>query len=77
MANNFLSMQVIAREALISLVDNLLMPNLIHQDYSSDFANVGDTIQVKKPAVFEAKDFDSGTGVDCFSVNNKKNSKKK
>lgn len=72
MANNLLSMQIIAREALPILMDNLLMPNLIHKDYSNDFANVGDTVQVKRPAVFTAKDFDPATGVEIQDVNNGK-----
>lgn len=72
MGNNFLSMKMIAREALPILQDNLVAPNLFYQDYSDDFANVGDTIQVKKPPIFEAKSFDADTGVDIQDVNTTK-----
>ena len=35
--NSFLTMKNIAREALPVLANNLVFPNLIHQDYSTDF----------------------------------------
>lgn len=33
------------------------MANLVHRDYSKEFVNVGDTITVRKPAKFAAKNF--------------------
>lgn len=63
MANTLLTMKNIAREALPILANNLLMPNLIHQDYSEDFVGKGDTIQIKKPPIFTANDFDSEISV--------------
>lgn len=63
MANTLLTMKNIAREALPILANNLLMPNLIHQDYSEDFVGQGDTIQIKKPPIFTANDFDSTISV--------------
>lgn len=57
MANTFLTVQEIARAALPILHDNLVMPALAHKDYSSEFQAKGDTIQVRKPAKFTAKDF--------------------
>ncbi len=57
MANSFLTMKNIAREALPVLANNLVFPNLIHQDYSSDFVGKGETIQIEKPPVYEANDF--------------------
>ena len=33
------------------------MANLVHRDYSKEFVNVGDTITVRKPAKFVAKNF--------------------
>jgi hypothetical protein len=53
-------MKNIAREALPVLANNLVFPNLIHQDYSTDFVGKGETIQIEKPPVYEANDF-SGT----------------
>lgn len=57
MANSFLTPDVIAREALIVLENNLIMANLVHRDYSNEFVNVGDTITVRKPASFVANNF--------------------
>ena len=57
MANTFLTCQEIARAALPILHDNLVMPALAHKDYSGEFQAKGDTIQVRKPAKFTAKDF--------------------
>lgn len=57
MANTFLTVQEIAREALIRLRNNLVMAQLVHREYSAEFGNKGDTITVRKPAVFTADDF--------------------
>jgi len=58
MPNNILTPDIIAREALMVLVNNAVMANLVHRDYSSEFvAGVGNTISVRKPASFEAKEF--------------------
>ena len=57
MPNNFLTPQIIAREALIVLENNLVMANLVHRDYSDEFAQVGDTVTIRKPAKFNAKNF--------------------
>lgn len=57
MANTFLTPDIIAREALMVLRNNAVMANLVHRDYSNEFAAVGDTITVRKPATFEAKEY--------------------
>lgn len=57
MANTFLTAQQIAREALIRLHSNMVMAGLVFTDYSSEFAKEGDTIEVRKPAVFIADEF--------------------
>lgn len=58
MANVILTPDVIAREALMVLRNNAVMANLVHRDYSNDFvAGVGDTITIRKPASFEAKEY--------------------
>ena len=63
MANTFITMQNIARQTLMRLHENLVLPNLCYRDYSSDFSDLGDTIQVKKPVVLEAKSFKDGDTV--------------
>ena len=57
MANIILTPQIIANEALMVLESNLTMANLVHRDYSKEFVKVGDTITVRKPAKFVAKNF--------------------
>lgn len=57
MANEFLTPQIIANEALMVLESNLTMANLVHRDYSNEFVQVGDTITIRKPAKFVAKNF--------------------
>ena len=58
MANTFLNPNVIAEAALATLYENTVAAQLVHRDYSSEFvARIGDTVNVRKPAVFEAKEF--------------------
>lgn len=69
MANEFITVKEIARQTLPRLIENLVMPNLIHKDYSNDFVNgKGATIQVKKPVVLTASDFDESTGTKAQDV---------
>lgn len=58
MANTILTPDIIAREALMVLRNNAVMANLVHRDYSDEFAAVGDTITVRKPATFVANEYD-------------------
>lgn len=58
MPNTLITPDIIAREALMVLRNNAVMANLVHRDYSREFvAGVGDTITIKKPTTFEAKEF--------------------
>lgn len=58
MPNTFLTPAIIAREALMVLRNNAVMANLVHRDYSDEFVEgVGDTITIRKPATFVAKEF--------------------
>lgn len=62
MANTFLTPDIIAREALMVLRNNAVMANLVHRDYSNEFVDgVGDTITIRKPAKFEAKEYNGST----------------
>lgn len=56
--NNFLTTKTIAREALPILESNLVFPALIHKDFSGEISKQGDTIQVRKPPVYNANEFD-------------------
>ena len=57
MPNEFLTPKIIANEALMVLESQLTMANLVHRDYSQEFVKVGDTITIRKPAKFVAKNF--------------------
>ena len=57
MGNTFLTPKIIANEALMVLESQLTMANLVHRDYSKEFVKVGDTITIRKPAKFVAKNF--------------------
>lgn len=57
MGNKFLTPQIVANEALMALENNLVMAGLVHRDYSKEFVKVGDTVTIRKPAKFVAKNF--------------------
>lgn len=57
MPNKFLTPDIIANEALMVLENNTVMAGLVHRDYSKEFNHVGDTITIRKPAKFIAKNF--------------------
>lgn len=63
MGNTFLTPSIIAKEALMVLENNLVLAGLVHRDYSDEFARVGDTITIRKPATFVAKEFTSSIDV--------------
>ena len=69
MANSFITIQEIARAALPRLIENLVFPNLVYKDFSNDFSrNLGDTIQVRKPVLLEAKEFDQSVGTTAQDI---------
>ena len=61
MPNTILTPDIIAREALMVLRNNAVMANLVHRDYSDEFAAVGDTITIRKPATFTANEFNGAS----------------
>lgn len=63
MSNTILTPSVIAKEALIVLRKNAVMAGLVHRDYSDEFAAVGDTITIRKPASFTANEYSSSLTV--------------
>ena len=60
MANQFLTIKEVARQALPRLIENLVFPNLVYKDYSD--------IQIRKPAKLEAKEFDAAKGVEMQDI---------
>lgn len=72
MANSFIDVKNIARPALVRLIENLVFPNLIYKDYSSQFVpGQGAKVQVKKPVVLEAKEFKAAEGVETQGITEK------
>lgn len=63
MANDFITLQTIARQALPRLIENLVFPNLVYRDFSSTYSDLGDTIQIRKPVKLTAAEFDASSGV--------------
>lgn len=64
MPNEILTPNIIAKEALMVLRNNAVMAKLVHRDYSKEFvAGIGNTVTIRKPAKFEAKEF-TGAGIE-------------
>ncbi|MCB0967919.1 MAG: hypothetical protein KDB37_13880, partial [Ilumatobacter sp.] len=63
MSNTLLTPSVIAREALMTLYSQTVMLPLVHRDFDADFAKVGDTVTVRKPATFTANEFTGAIAV--------------
>lgn len=64
MPNQLLTVDVIAREAIATLYEQTVMASLVHRDYEGDFTgNSGDTITIRKPAVFQVNEFNRQTGI--------------
>ena len=64
MANTFVTLKEIARQALPQLIENLVFPNLCYRDFSEEFHDLGDTVQVRRPSVFTAEEFNAESGVN-------------
>ncbi|MBQ2897871.1 MAG: P22 coat protein [Clostridia bacterium] len=70
MANQLITIKEIARAALPRLIENLVFPNLVHKDFSNDFVSgKGDRIQVRKPVVLSAEEFDEAKGTSVQDIN--------
>ena len=58
MANQFITPQIVANEALALLKSQMVYKDLVYTDYSSEFVpGVGATVNVRVPASFSANDF--------------------
>jgi hypothetical protein len=58
MGNTLLTPSIIAKEALMVLENNMVLGAFVHRDYSNEFAKVGNTIKIRKPATFVANVWD-------------------
>lgn len=68
---NALVLGQVAHAAVATLRERLGVTDLVHRDFAQDIVNAkkGDTLNVRKPAVFEAKDFDHATGIEIQDIN--------
>lgn len=64
MANDFITPSLIAKTALATLYNSTVFAGLVWRDFDADFTGKqGDTTTVRKPAVFEAEEFDRNNGI--------------
>lgn len=64
MANTFITPTVISRVGLATLYNTMVLANLVWRDFDADFSGKqGDTVTVRKPAVFDAEEFDRSQGI--------------
>ncbi len=69
MPNTIITPDVIARAALATLYNSTVLAQLVYRDYDEDFAGKqGDTITVRTPAIFEAKEFDRDAGIEVQTI---------
>lgn len=64
MPNDLITPSLIARVGLATLYNTTVMAGLVWRDFDPDFSGKqGDTITIRKPAVFTANDFNRATGI--------------
>lgn len=56
MANTLITPEIIAKEALMQLENNIVMGKLVHREYKEEFVKVGATVDVRKPVKFAVTD---------------------
>lgn len=64
MANTLITPQTIARAGIATLYAQTQMAALVHRDFEADFnGQVGDTVTIRKPAVFSVNEFSRAAGI--------------
>lgn len=56
MANTLITPQIIAKEALFHLENNVIMGQNVHRQYKREFVKIGDSVTIRKPVKFIAVD---------------------
>ncbi len=67
MTTTLISPLIVAREALITLENNMVMGNLIHRGYEKEYQSIGATVIVRKPTSFTATAFTSTVGYSTIT----------
>lgn len=69
MANTFITPTLIARTALATLHHSMVLANLVWRDFDADFTGTqGDTVTIRKPAVFTAEEFSRSAGITLQTI---------
>ncbi len=58
---------IIAKEALITLENNMIMGNLVHRGFEKEYHSIGDTVIVRKPTSFTATAFTSAAAAQTIT----------
>ena len=67
MATTLITPLIVAREALITLENNMVMGNLVHRGYEKEYQSKGATVIVRKPTSFTATAFTSTVGYSTIT----------
>lgn len=69
MANTFITPGVIAARGIATLYNTMVLAGLVWRDFDGDFrGKQGNTVTIRKPAVFDAEDFDRARGITLQEV---------
>jgi hypothetical protein len=67
--NELLTPQTIARVGLATLYNTAVMAGVVWRDFDDAFTGKqGDTITIRRPAVFEARDFNRAVGIELQDI---------
>ena len=68
--NTFLTPDVIAREALLILENNIVAPQVMSTSATAEYtgAKVGDTIRIRRPAFFGVDEFARTDGLSLIHI---------
>lgn len=70
MPNDLLTPQTIARAGLATLYNTTVAAGLVWRDVDDSFTGKqGDTVTIRKPAVFEARQFNRAVGIELQDIN--------
>lgn len=67
--NEFLTPTIIARTALATLYNTIVLAQLVWRDWDNEFQKIGRTVNIRKPAVFESEKFDRNKGTQAQDIN--------
>ena len=56
MSNTLITPQIIAKEALFHLENNVIMGAKVHRQYKKEFVKIGDSVTIRKPVKFTVTD---------------------